>query len=73
MASSTAVTLHSTEISCNGCVNSIRAELEGIEGVKQVSGSPEKHQVAVHFGPPATVAALKAAMDEIGYPVDGES
>ena len=71
MADATTVTLHSSEISCDGCVNAIRVELEELEGVVGVSGSPETQDVKVEFGPPATVDAFKAAMDEIGYPVDG--
>ncbi|MBM3214507.1 heavy-metal-associated domain-containing protein [Candidatus Poribacteria bacterium] len=62
--------LHSDEISCDGCVRSIRAELSEMEGVQSVAGDPDKQEVTVEFAAPATLEALKAAMDDIGYPVD---
>jgi copper chaperone CopZ len=62
--------LHSGEISCEGCVRAIRAELEDIAGVRAVKGDPGAQEIVVEFDPPATLEALKAAMDEIGYPVD---
>ena len=66
----TKVTLHSDEISCEGCVNGIRIELQEIEGVRSVSGDPKKQTITVEFDAPATLDALKDTMDEIGYPVD---
>ena len=73
MSNTSKITLHSSEISCDGCVNAIRVDLEELEGVSAVSGLPEKQQVVVEFTAPATVEVLKAAMDQIGYPVDGQS
>ena len=70
MSESTTVILHSDEISCDGCVNAIRVELEELDGVRSVHGAPESKEITVDFAPPATSEALKAAMDEIGYPVD---
>ncbi|MDA1190264.1 MAG: heavy-metal-associated domain-containing protein [Candidatus Poribacteria bacterium] len=64
------VTLHSTEISCDGCTNAIRIELEDLKGVKSVKGNHAKQEVTVDFGDPATLDAIKALMNEIGYPVD---
>ena len=66
----TRVTLHSDEISCDGCLNAIRIELEGLEGVQSVKGKSKKREVTVKFAPPTTLYALNAAMDGIGYPVD---
>ena len=70
MTALSTVRLHSIEISCDGCVNAIRVELEDVEGVRSVDGWPEKQEIEVVFGAPATLEALKSAMDEIGYPVD---
>ena len=73
MATATTITLHSSEISCDGCVNAIRVELEELEGVVKVSGSSDSQEVLVEFGPPTTADALKAAMEEIGYQVDRQA
>ncbi|GIX06476.1 MAG: COP-associated protein [Candidatus Poribacteria bacterium] len=64
------VTLHSPEISCEGCINAIRVELTDLEGVRFVQGDPKKKEVVVEFDAPATLDKIKAAMEEIGYPVD---
>lgn len=63
-------TFHSAEISCDGCVKAIKAELSEIEGVKSVAGDPDKQEIVVEYDRPATTDGLKAAMDDIGYPVD---
>jgi copper chaperone CopZ len=63
-------TLHSNEISCDGCVKAIKAELSAIEGVKSVAGDSTRQEVVVEYDPPATLDDLKTAMNDIGYPVD---
>jgi copper chaperone CopZ len=60
---------HAPDISCDGCTNSIRVELEDVDGVRSIVGDPDAKSVAVVFGSPATIDGIKAAMDDIGFPV----
>jgi copper chaperone CopZ len=60
---------HAPDISCDGCTNSIRVELEDMDGVTSVVGDPAAKSVAVAFDDPATVDGIQAAMDDIGFPV----
>lgn len=60
---------HAPDISCDGCTNSIRVELEDVDGVRSIVGDPEAKSVAVTFGSPATIDGIMAAMDDIGFPV----
>ncbi len=60
---------HAPDISCDGCTNSIRVELEDMDGVSSVAGDPAAKTVQVAFGDPATIDAIRAAMDDIGFPV----
>lgn len=64
------LTLHSSEISCDGCIRAIKAELSAVEGVRKVTGDPTKQEVIVEYEPPATLDDLKKTLEEIGYPVD---
>ena len=57
------------DISCDGCTNSIRVELEDMDGVRSVLGDPEAKSVQVVYSAPASVDSIKAAMDGIGFPV----
>lgn len=67
------IVLHSAEISCDGCIRAIKAELSTLEGVRFVAGDPTKQEVVVDYEPPATLDDLKKTMEEIGYPVDAEA
>ena len=60
---------HAPDISCDGCTNSIRVELEDMDGVSSVVGDPDAKSVQVAFANPATVDGIQALMDEIGFPV----
>jgi copper chaperone CopZ len=39
-----------------------------LAGVVSVEGDPAKKDVEINFQPPATLAGIKALLDEIGYP-----
>jgi len=63
-----AETLSIPNISCGHCLMAIKNELNEIEGVKEVSGSPENKQITVKWDLPATLDKIKAALKEISYP-----
>jgi copper chaperone len=65
----TSAVFRAPDISCGGCTNSIRLELEDMDGVRSVVGAPEAKSVEVVYGDPASVDRIKAAMDDIGFPV----
>jgi copper chaperone CopZ len=65
----TRVVLRAPDISCGGCTNSIRLELEDMDGVRSVVGDPDAKSVEVVYGDPASVDGIRAAMDDIGFPV----
>ena len=61
-------TLSIPNISCGHCVMAIKKELNQIEGVQDVTGSPENKNITVEWGLPATAEKIKAALKEINYP-----
>ena len=61
-------TLSIPNISCGHCVMAIKNELNQIEGVKEVTGSPENKNITVKWDLPATIDKIKAALKEINYP-----
>ncbi|MGM0664347.1 MAG: heavy-metal-associated domain-containing protein [Thermodesulfobacteriota bacterium] len=62
------ITLNVPNISCGHCVMAIKRELNEIEGVSKVMGDPDKKQISVEWGPPATLDQIKAALREANYP-----
>lgn len=56
-------------ISCGHCKATIERELKELPGVKQVDADVDTKRVTVSYEPPATDEAIRALMDEIGYPV----
>ena len=61
-------TFYIPNISCGHCVNSIRNELEDLDGVLKVTGDPEKKEINVEWETPATLDAIKEMLTEINYP-----
>lgn len=61
-------TLLIPNISCGHCVNSIKNELEELEGITAVSGDPDKKEITVDWESPATLAEIKETLAEINYP-----
>ena len=55
-------------ISCGHCVNSIKNELEELDGVLKVEGDPEKKEINVEWETPATFETIKETLAEINYP-----
>ena len=60
---------HVPGISCAHCVKTIEREIGELEGVESVSADLESKRVTFRYEAPATPPKLKAAMEEIGYPV----
>ena len=63
-------TLQIPNISCMHCVNSIKNELEELDGVKKVEGNPEKKEIIVEWDTPATIEIIKETLAEINYPAE---
>jgi len=61
-------TLSIPNISCGHCVMAIKNELSEMEGVKEVTGSPENKNIKVKWDLPATLDKIKNALKEINYP-----
>ncbi len=55
-------------ISCGHCVNAIKNELNEMEGIKSVEGSPEAKTVDVEWDDPASLDKIKETLKEINYP-----
>lgn len=58
------------KISCNHCIMTITRELKDLEGVAAVKGDPLAKRVEVSWNPPASEAAIRAALAEINFPAE---
>jgi Cu+-exporting ATPase len=68
------IRLEVDKISCQGCVNSIERNLEGLEGVESVRANLADSSVTVRFFPAIfDFQAIKNRLDEINYPVRTKS
>ena len=61
-------TFHIPNISCGHCVNTIKNELEELEGVAEVKGDSGKKEIIVDWESPATLEKIKETLAEINYP-----
>jgi copper chaperone len=61
-------TLSIPNITCGHCVLAIKNELNEMEGVQSVEGSPETKTVDIVWDSPATLEKIKATLKEINYP-----
>jgi len=57
-----------SKISCGHCVRTIQNELQEIDGIQKVTGDPEAKRVTVQWTEPASDDAIKAKLNEIGFP-----
>ncbi|MDR1955767.1 MAG: cation transporter [Treponema sp.] len=62
-------TLKIQGMSCEHCVNHVKAALEGISGVGSAKVSLKEHSAQVEHGDAVSVETLKAAVVEAGYEV----
>jgi len=61
-------TLSVPNISCGHCVMNIKNELNELEGVKSVEGSPEARSIMIEWESPTTLEKIKETLIEINYP-----
>lgn len=61
-------TFYIPNISCGHCVNTIKNELEDLNGVSRVEGNQDKKEIAVEYESPATIEIIKDTLAEINYP-----
>jgi copper chaperone len=54
-------------MTCNGCVSTVKTEIEELSGVVNVEVNKPAQLVTVEFQAPATWEAIKSALTEIDY------
>jgi copper chaperone CopZ len=54
-------------VGCNGCVSTIKNELEDLNGVQTVSGVVDSKMITVEFDNPATWEQIVTKLEEIDY------
>ena len=57
-----------SNISCGHCVAAIEKELQGLDGVTIVNGSPQAKTITVEWQAPASASQIEGKLTEIGYP-----
>lgn len=55
-------------IGCDGCVRTIKTELSGLAGVRQVDADVDTKIVTVAWDEPASWEAIRKTLTEIEYP-----
>lgn len=63
------ITLSIPNISCHHCIMTVKRESGFVDGVEFVSGDVEGKKATFTVESDAALAALKATLDEVGYPV----
>lgn len=61
---------HIPNISCGHCVNSIKNELEELEGIIKVEGDPATKDITVEWENPVTIDKINEVLKEINFPPD---
>ena len=61
-------TFYIPNISCGHCVNTIKNELEDLNGISAVEGNQDKKEITVKYESPATIEIIKDTLAEINYP-----
>lgn len=64
----TTKTFEVPNIGCNGCVNTIKNELNELAGVKHVDGVVDTRMVTVAYDDPASWESIVNVLTEIEYP-----
>lgn len=63
------LTLFAPDITCDHCIATIRRTVDGIEGARFVSGSPDARTFVVDLERGAVLDAVSDALAEEGYPL----
>ncbi len=66
------VVLNVPDVSCNHCKMAIEKAVSGLAGVDRVEVDVGGKTVAVYLGDGGDLGAVKATLEEEGYPVAGE-
>jgi copper chaperone CopZ len=64
------LTVNAPAISCGHCVRTIQNEVAELTGVQSVQADENTKRVTVVYAAPATEAAIKDLLAEIGYPAE---
>ncbi len=67
------ITLSIAGMSCQGCANTVKGALEGVEGVRRADVSLEQTQARLVLEDAGSVDALVSAVQEAGYEASLES
>ncbi len=67
------ITLSIAGMSCQGCANTVKGALAGIEGVRRADVSLEQEQARLVLEDAGSVDALVSAVQEAGYEASLES
>ncbi len=67
------ITLSIAGMSCQGCANTVKAALAGVEGVRRADISLEQEQARLVLEDAGSVDALVSAVREAGYQASLES
>jgi copper chaperone CopZ len=62
------ITVSIPNISCQGCVKAIQAELSELAGVLRVEGDPKTKRVTIAWDERTNWEAIRARLVEIDYP-----
>lgn len=55
-------------ISCGGCVRTIKLEISGLPGIQSVDVALDTQRAVIGYDEPATRDQIEARLEEIGYP-----
>jgi len=58
-------------IGCNGCINTIKGELNDMNGIKSVDAVLDTKMVTVEYDDPASWEGIVEALTEIDYAPEG--
>ncbi len=61
-------TVHIPNIHCGGCANTIKNELQEIDGVQRVEVNVEERAATIEWAEPATWNIISEVLEDIEYP-----
>ena len=67
------ITLSIAGMSCQGCANTVKGALAGVEGVRRADVSLEQEHARLVLEDAGSVDALVSAVQEVGYQASLES
>jgi copper chaperone CopZ len=61
-------TIEVQNLKCHGCANTIRTNLEKLEGIEEISVDNEKHLVSFTYSNDKLFNVVKEKLSALGYP-----